>query len=186
LDGFRDVSDGIVKPLRGGAQRLGLYSGAVSTGGSPVPVIDPEEVIRRFESVRGGTLEAAQAAPRSTAATVLVVDDSLTTRTLEKSILEAHGYDVALAVDGEDGLRKMRSVRPDVVVVDVQMPRMTGLDMIERMKADERLSDIPVVIVSSLESREDKARGMSLGADAYIVKRKFDHRGLLDTIRQII
>jgi len=120
------------------------------------------------------------------ARTILVVDDSLTTRTLVKSILEAHGYRVRLALDGVEALSQLRESPPDLVITDVQMPRLDGFGLLEHMKKDARLSRIPVIVVSSLERREDQERGLALGADAYVVKRKFDHEELLQIVRQIL
>lgn len=122
----------------------------------------------------------------SKARTILVVDDSLTTRTLEKSILEAHGYRVRLALDGLEALSQLRAELPDLVITDVQMPRLDGFGLLERMKQDARLARVPVIVVSSLEKRADQERGLALGADAYVVKRKFDHEELLQIIRQIL
>jgi two-component system chemotaxis sensor kinase CheA len=117
---------------------------------------------------------------------ILVVDDSLTTRTLEKSILEANGFRVRIAVDGLEALAKLRAEKPDLVITDIQMPRMDGFALLEAMKKDSSLNRIPVIVVSSLEKREDQKRGLELGADAYIVKRKFDQQELLTAIRQIL
>ncbi|HEY3838136.1 MAG TPA: response regulator, partial [Bryobacteraceae bacterium] len=119
-------------------------------------------------------------------ARILVVDDSLTTRSLEKSILEAHGYEVKLAVDGQEALERLRIEIPDLVISDVLMPRLTGFQLLEKMKSDDALKNIPVILVTSLESREEQHQGLSLGADAYIVKRKFDQRELLNLIGEII
>ena len=117
---------------------------------------------------------------------VLVVDDSMTTRTLEKSILEAHGYQVRIAVDGVDALARLREEKADLVIADIEMPRLNGFGLIEAMKKDKHLMKIPVIICSSVERREDQERGLTLGADAYIVKRKFDQHELLATIQQIV
>ena len=117
---------------------------------------------------------------------ILIVDDSITTRTLEKSFLEAHGYRVRLAVDGVEALDQLRAEKVDLVIFDVQMPRMDGFELLEAIKKDMTLSSIPVIVVTSLERREDQARGLSMGADAYIVKNKFDQEELLTTIRQIL
>jgi len=117
---------------------------------------------------------------------ILVVDDSITTRTLEKSILEAHGYRVRIAVDGMEALAHLQAEKSDLVISDVQMPRLDGFGLLEAVKSDKNLKQIPVILVTSLERREDQERGLSLGADAYIVKRKFDQADLLAAIRQII
>lgn len=188
VDGFVTEVEAVVKTPRGGAERVKTFGGAILTGdGSVVLVLDPGELIERFRTVKGGSVvRTEKAALPKQVPIILVADDSVTTRTLEKSILEAHGYQVALAVDGEEALQKLRAEPVDLAIVDLQMPRMDGFQLIEQMKKDHRLAKLPVIIVTSLESREEKERGLALGADAYIVKRKFDHKGLLEAIRQIL
>ncbi|MET0338007.1 MAG: response regulator, partial [Caulobacter sp.] len=120
--------------------------------------------------------------------TILVVDDSITTRTLEKSILEAQGYRVVLSVDGLDALEKLRSGGDvfDLVVADVEMPRMDGFSLLQAIKADAALSVLPVILMTSRQDPEDVRRGLTLGAGAYITKQKFDQRELLATIGQLL
>lgn len=188
VDSFVTEIEAVVKNLHGGAERVTAFGGAILTGdGAVVLVLDPGEIIERFRTAKGGAVVRAEKAPSpKRTPTILVVDDSVTTRTLEKGILEAHGYQVALAVDGEEALQKLRSESMDLAIVDLQMPRIDGFQLIEQMKKDPRLASLPVIIVSSLESREEKERGLALGADAYIIKRKFDHKGLLEAIGQIL
>ena len=119
-------------------------------------------------------------------ARILVVDDSITTRSLEKTILEANGYQVEVAVDGQEALEKARAMVPDLVITDVMMPRMDGYELLEALKKEKDMAHIPVIMVTSLERREEQERGLALGADAYIVKRKFDQRELLRIVRQIL
>ena len=121
-----------------------------------------------------------------TSPSILVVDDSLTTRTLEKSILEANGFRVRVAVDGLEALTKLRAEKADLVITDIQMPHMDGFALLEAMKKDLSLHKIPVIVVTSLDRREDQKRGLELGADDYIVKRKFEQQELLSAIRQIL
>lgn len=128
-------------------------------------------------------IEDAAAARRPT---VLVVDDSLTTRTLERSVLEAAGYVVLTAVDGADGWRVIEDEGCDLVVADVEMPRMDGIALCEAIRASERHRSLPVVLVTALESPEHRARGLKAGADAYIGKSSFDRRNLLDTVAQLL
>jgi two-component system chemotaxis sensor kinase CheA len=116
---------------------------------------------------------------------ILVVDDSITTRTLEKSILEAHGYRVRLSVNGRDALAQLRSELPDAVVSDIEMPHMNGFELLDAMKEDKRLANVPVILVTSRGDARDRERGLKLGADAYVVKQKFDQDDLLRTIRQV-
>ena len=118
---------------------------------------------------------------------VLIVDDSITTRTLEKNILETVGYSVELATDGQEALSVVAaSGVPDLVVSDILMPRMDGFELTQRLKGDERTAHVPVILVSSLDSPADKTRGIKVGADAYIVKSRFEQGNLLETIEQLI
>lgn len=122
------------------------------------------------------------------ATTILVVDDSITTRTLEKSILEAQGYRVLLSVDGIDALNVLRSgeAMVDLVIADVEMPRMDGFGLLQAVKTDPRIASTPVILMTSRADPEDVRRGLDLGASAYITKQKFDQRELLATIGQLL
>jgi two-component system chemotaxis sensor kinase CheA len=118
---------------------------------------------------------------------ILVVDDSITTRTLEKNILEAAGYTVNLANDGMEAIHTVYgSDLPDLIISDIAMPRLDGFELTKRLKNDERTNHVPIILVTSLDSSEDKARGIEAGADAYIVKSNFDQTNLLETIEQLI
>lgn len=118
---------------------------------------------------------------------ILVVDDSITTRTLEKNILEAAGYRVQLATNGEEAMSLlMTDELPNLIVSDVNMPLLDGFGLTERVKQNPRYTDIPVILVTSLDSPADKSKGIDVGADAYIVKSNFDQGGLLDTIEQLV
>nr|WP_209980732.1 response regulator [Azospirillum picis] len=118
---------------------------------------------------------------------ILVVDDSITTRTLEKSILEAHGYRVTLCVDGREALERLsEGMEVGLIISDVEMPRMDGFALLQAVKADKRLAELPVILVTSRASDEDRERGLRLGADAYIVKTRFDQNELLAGIRRLL
>ncbi|MBN2002018.1 MAG: hybrid sensor histidine kinase/response regulator [Anaerolineae bacterium] len=118
---------------------------------------------------------------------ILVVDDSVTTRILEKNVLEAAGYDVQLAVNGQEALGLIAGGElPDLIISDVVMPRLDGFGLTAQIKRDARTTNIPVILVTSLDSLEDKTRGIEVGADAYIVKSQFDQNNLLETIEQLI
>src|SRR5574337_696349 len=117
---------------------------------------------------------------------ILVVDDSITTRTMEKNILEASGYQVRVAVDGLDAWSALKSEAVDLVVSDVDMPRMDGFELTARIRADRELANLPVLLVTALESREDKERGIEVGANAYIVKSSFERSNWLEIIRRLV
>lgn len=169
-----------------------LIAGAVQFDGESLAVvIDAGALMRR--AARGDLDERlprrAAAPPRAiTRHTVLVVDDSITTRTLEKSILEAQGYRVVVSVDGVDALNVLRTqtVGVDVIVADVEMPRMDGFQLLQTLKADPHFANVPVVLMTSRADPSDVRRGLELGASAYLVKQDFDQRDLLDTIGQLL
>lgn len=116
---------------------------------------------------------------------ILVVEDSLTTRELERSILESQGYHVNTAIDGLDALDKLAQVKYDLIVCDVQMPRMDGFEFCRTFKQNEQYKDIPLIFVTALAKEEDKRRGIEVGAQAYIVKSAFDQTNLLETIERL-
>jgi two-component system chemotaxis sensor kinase CheA len=126
------------------------------------------------------------APPDSGPATILVVEDSITTRTLEKNVLEAAGYRVRVAADGLAAWELLRADGCDLVVTDVEMPGLDGFGLTARIRADPRLRDLPVVLVTSRDSPEDHQRGAEVGADAYIVKGGFDQNRLLEAIRRLV
>ena len=117
---------------------------------------------------------------------MLVVDDSINTREIEKSILEAYGYAVVTAEDGEEALERTQEVLFDLVITDVEMPRLDGFSLTKRLRGDERYRNVPIIIVTSLEKDEDKKRGITVGANAYIVKGAFDQSNLIETVRTLI
>ncbi len=180
-----EVRETIVRdPALDDAHR-GWSRGAIPLEDGRVAVlVDLVEPLRRFSPATDGPRLAR---PRESARhRILVVDDSITTRSVERNILEAQNYQVELAVDGLDGWERVQRHPPDLVISDVAMPRMTGLELLEKIKNNPATRDLPVILVTSLEAAEDQQRGLSLGADAYLVKRKFDQRELLATIRQIL
>jgi two-component system chemotaxis sensor kinase CheA len=187
VDRFVDERRAVVKDLGLLPSQAGISSGGVplEDGGVAI-VLSPAGLLDRFR--RNGKSPGLKAAAETPAkkSKILVVDDSITTRSLERSILEAHGYQVRVAVDGVDALAQIRAERPDLVITDLMMPRMDGFELLERIKKDRNLAPIPVIVVTSLEREQDQERGLSLGADAYVVKRKFDQRELLRVVRQIL
>jgi two-component system chemotaxis sensor kinase CheA len=117
---------------------------------------------------------------------ILVVEDAFSTRELEKTILETRGYLVDTAVDGLDALERMAGTRYDLIVSDIEMPRMDGFELCRTLKKKEGFADIPFVMVTALQKEEDKRRGMEVGAAAYIVKSAFEQANLLDTIERLV
>ena len=117
---------------------------------------------------------------------ILVTDDSITSRALIKNILETAGYQVTTAVDGMDAYTKARSDEFDLVVSDVDMPRLNGFELTAKLRQDKKLSEIPLILITALGSQEDRERGMEVGADAYIIKSNFDQTNLIEIIKKLI
>jgi two-component system, chemotaxis family, sensor kinase CheA len=115
-----------------------------------------------------------------------VADDSITTRTLVQSVIEAAGYEVTTAVDGLDAWERLDSSGADLIVADVEMPRMDGFGLCRRIRASARFANLPIVLVTGLASPQDRNRGMEAGADAYIVKSGFNETDLVQTVNQLV
>lgn len=117
---------------------------------------------------------------------ILVVDDSITARMLIKNILEAAGYKVSTAIDGVDAFTSLKTGQYDLVVSDIDMPRMKGFELTREIRKDKKFEEIPVILVTALESPKDRERGIDAGANAYIVKSSFDQSNLLESIKRLI
>jgi two-component system chemotaxis sensor kinase CheA len=182
VERVKGVQSLLVRPLPASTPVGALVSGASLDGlGNPRPVLDAVELVAAVQRIG-----APASPPESEQAPILVIDDSLTTRMLEQSILEAAGYPVDLANSGEEALEKARRRRYGVFLVDVEMPGMNGFEFIERTRQDPELRQVPAVLVTSRAAPEDRKRGASAGASAYIVKSDFDQRQLLETIQRLL
>ncbi len=177
-----------VKPLGKPLKRVRNVAGAALLGdGRPVIVLNPADLVKSARGARPLRLpQPGEEEQETFLAHILVVDDSITTRTLEKNILETSGYQVAIATDGIEALERLDELEIDLIVCDLQMPRMDGFELTRQLRESERFRDMPIILVTSLESQEDRERGMMAGANAYIVKRGFDQAELLATIEQYL
>ena len=117
---------------------------------------------------------------------ILVVDDSITVREVERKMLANKGYDVQTAVDGLDGWNILRSEEFDLVVSDIDMPRMDGIEFVQHIRHDPRYEDLPVIIVSYKDREEDRKRGLEAGADYYLTKGSFQDETLVNTVEELI
>jgi len=164
-----------------------LTGGTILGKGEIALILNPNDLLRSVshQTKASPALPVRAIAPGAPAKKrVLVVEDSLTTRTLEKNILEAAGFDVTTAVDGEDALIKLYEKTFDIVVSDVQMPRLDGFALTERIKKDQRFKDLPVILVTALQTDADKKRGIEAGADAYLTKAVFDQKRFLEIVHR--
>ncbi|MDB1113089.1 hybrid sensor histidine kinase/response regulator [Pseudomonas extremaustralis] len=182
----------VVLPLD---DRLGkvqdISAGALLDDGSVVLIVDVEDMLRsvdkllntgRLERIARRSQQAAEA-PRKR---VLVVDDSLTVRELQRKLLLNRGYEVAVAVDGMDGWNALRSEDFDLLITDIDMPRMDGIELVTLLRRDSRLQSLPVMVVSYKDREEDRRRGLDAGADYYLAKASFHDDALLDAVVELI
>ena len=187
VDKFLGAQEVVVKNLGPQLQRVRNISGATILGtGQVVMILNPGSIIYSAQGLRGSSLLKKGQVKRQVVKKVLVVDDSITTRTLERNILENAGYTVSQAADGLEGWEKMQEESFDALVFDIEMPRMNGFQLTEKVRRDNRFEHLPIVLVTSLESPEDKLKGMEAGADVYITKGSFDQQELLETIERLI
>ena len=187
VDEILDEQEILLKPQSKILQRVKNISGATILGtGEMCLVLNPHDLMT---SVRKSAASVSEENPEETVETkksLLVAEDSITVRTQIKRILEGAGYEVTVAVDGLDAFNKL-GIRPyDALVSDIMMPNMTGLTLTEKIRQDKKYQEMPVILVTSLASEEDRKRGSEAGANAYITKSSFDQRVLLDTLRRLI
>ncbi|MCZ7402806.1 MAG: hybrid sensor histidine kinase/response regulator [Candidatus Methanoperedens sp.] len=178
----------LVKSLGRQLLRVRNVSGATVLGsGRVAPILNVNDLIKSAVKVTATPVKAQSGIEaKAKRNSLLVVEDSITARTLLKNILETAGYNVITAIDGVDAFTALKTREFDLVVSDVDMPRMNGFDLTVKIRADKKLSRMPVVLVTALESRESKERGIEVGANAYIVKSSFDQSNLLEVIRRLI
>lgn len=182
----------VVLPLD---ERLGkvqdISAGALLDDGSVVLIVDVEDMLRsvdkllntgRLERIARHGNQAAEVARKR----ILVVDDSLTVRELQRKLLLNRGYDVAVAVDGMDGWNALRSEDFDLLITDIDMPRMDGIELVTLLRRDNRLQSLPVMVVSYKDREEDRRRGLDAGADYYLAKASFHDDALLDAVVELI
>ncbi len=192
VERFAGEREVVVKPLD---PRLGkvpaIAAAAILEDGAPVLVVDVEDLVRCTDNLLSGNTLRKVGAPGATIVAqkvrrVLVVDDSFTVRETERKLLERHGYDVKTAVDGVDGWNAARTSNFDLIISDVDMPRMNGLELVRLIKNDERLKNIPVMMVSYKDREEDRLRGLEAGANYYLAKSSFNDDTLIRAVVDLI
>lgn len=189
VDDVLGVEEVVIRTLGTHLRRTPNFSGSSVLGTGEVALI--VDVARLFATaqISAGRIHAAEEqrpTEHERALRILLAEDQMTTRLLEKSILEAAGFEVEAVEDGLAALQKVTEMRFDLIITDVQMPRMDGLTLTEKIKSDDRFADIPVMIMTSVEDEEDRRRGLEAGADAYLLKRSFDQKTLIDTIHRLV
>jgi len=171
--------------------RVKNIAGATVMGsGRVVPILNVADLMITGIKLSGNSVitpkSRMEKASNKAVPSVLIVEDSITTRALLKNIMQTAGYYVHTATDGLDALIKIRSYQYDVVLSDIEMPRMNGFELIENIRNDKNMKDLPVVLITALASKEDQARGIDVGANAYIVKSVFDQSNLLNVVKLML
>ena len=192
VDRFLGGRELVVQPLD---RRLGkikdIAAAALMENGAPVLIVDVEDMVRSMEKLSstdrlvkvGNEIIHDDGGARKR---VLVVDDSFTVRELERKLLDHHGYEVEVAVDGMDGWNALRAGRFDLVVSDIDMPRMDGIELVRRIRQDPGLRSLPVMILSYKDREEDRQRGLEAGADYYFTKGSFQNDALIHAVIDLI
>ena len=178
-------------------ERLGkiqnISSASLTEGGDPLLIFDVEDMLRSIDILLSdgrvkniSSKNSQKTESNATAKRILVVDDSITVRETERNLLVQEGYCVEVAVDGMDGWNATRTEQYDLIISDVDMPRMNGFELVENIKSDERFKDIPVIIVSYKDREEDRMRGLDVGADYYLTKGSFHDDTFIDAVTDLI
>jgi two-component system chemotaxis sensor kinase CheA len=187
VDQVVDEQEFLVKPLAPPLSRVrNVASAAILPSGRIAFILNVADLLLSARRATAGAWPPAAPAPAGAARSILVAEDSITSRMLLQAVLESAGYRVTTALDGLDALGRLRAGQFDLVVSDVEMPRLDGFELTARIRADRRLADTPVVLVTALESREHRERGVDVGANAYIVKSSFEQGSLLDAVRRLV
>ncbi len=191
VEAYLGERDLVVKPLDPRLGKIPCVSAAsVMEDGSPILILDVDDMVRAVDNLlsRGRLDMMGETAVRKDKKTrrILVVDDSLTVREMQRRLLSGRGYETQTAVDGMDGLNALRSGDFDLVITDVDMPRLDGVELTRRIRADARLTSLPVMIVSYKDREEDRMRGLEAGADYYLTKSSFQDEGLLTAVADLI
>jgi two-component system, chemotaxis family, sensor kinase CheA len=189
VDQLLGRQDIIGKSLGDPLRQVRNIAGATILGnGKVVLILDVPSIIRAAEGgvVRKVISASKSVAPGKKKKTILLAEDVLSTAMLEKNILESVGYAVVIARDGKEALEKASQESFDLVISDVLMPRMDGFELVTRLRREKLYKEVPIIIVTTRESDEDKRKGMEAGANAYLLKSDFTSEGLLETIERLL
>jgi len=188
VDEVRGEQEVMVKSLGHQLVRVRNLSGAcISGSGAVIPILNVIDLVESASTVgTSAPIDAAHDTEPTRHARLLVAEDSITSRTLLKNILEGAGYEVVATVDGMDALTRLKSEEFDLVVSDVDMPRLNGFELTAAVRANKKLAELPVVLVTALGSQKDREYGMEVGANAYIVKSDFDQSNLIEIVGRLL
>jgi two-component system chemotaxis sensor kinase CheA len=189
VDEVQSEQEVLMRTLGRQLTRVRNISGATILGsGRVVPILNVSDLVKRAHAFTAPITRETEIERKAPAEkkSILVVEDSITSRMLLKNILESAGYRVKTAVDGVDAFTELKTAGYNLVVSDIDMPRMNGFELTAKIRSDAAVAETPVVLVTALDSREDRERGIDAGANAYIVKSSFDQGNLLEIVRRLL
>ncbi len=187
VDDLLDEQEVVLKPNSAVLKRVRNVAGTTILGNGEIcTVLNPDDMLKTLRKRGVAVRLEAEVKAEERKLSVLLVEDSITTRTQEKRILESGGYEVVTAVNGVEALGKLAMRLFDAVITDIMMPEMDGLTLTARIRQDKKYKELPVILVTTLASDEDKRRGLEAGANAYIPKPSFDQKILLETLARLV
>jgi len=187
VDAVLDEQEILVKPLRKPLSRVrNVYAVTILGSGQVAPILNIVDLLKSARLMVKSFPQIATVSTPAEAKAILVAEDSITSRMLLKGILESAGYRVKTAVDGMEAFTLLRAEYFDLVVSDVEMPRLNGFDLTARIRADQKLANLPIILVTALETRDDRERGLEAGANAYLIKSRFDQGNLIEAVQRLI
>ncbi|MFP4103001.1 Hpt domain-containing protein, partial [Coleofasciculus sp.] len=187
VDRLLDTQEIPLKPQSSLLKRVKNILGAtILPTGDVCMILNPADLVKSGQQQTPATVSVKAKTVIQTKPTILLVEDSLPVRTQERRLLEGAGYEVVIAVDGLDGYTKLKSRHFDAVVSDVEMPHLDGLSLTATIRQHSEYQDLPIILVTTLDSEADQQRGAEAGADAYIIKGKFNQAFLLETISRLV
>lgn len=194
VDRIRGETELVVRPLDSRLGRVpNINATAIHADGSPILILDVDDLVHsidnkisgeRWRMSAGITVDSSETAAK--VQRILVVDDSITVRQLQKQILESNGYEVHLAVDGVEGWNAIRLGDYDLIISDIDMPRMTGFELLEHIRGESKFANLPVIIVSYKDRESDRRRGLDLGANYYLTKSSFKNETYMNAVLDLI
>jgi two-component system, chemotaxis family, sensor kinase CheA len=187
VDRLLDTQEVVLKPQSQILKRVRNVMGATTLGtGEICMILNPPDLIRSLQKPVQAALKNRLLEPVRRKSVILLVEDSLPVRTQEKRLFENAGYEVVIAIDGLDGYNKLKTQKFDAVVSDVEMPNLDGLSLTAKIRQDRKYDELPIILVTTLSSEEDRRRGAEAGANAYIAKGKFNQEALLETLTRLV
>ena len=163
---------------------------SVFSSGEIVPILNVSDIIKHSSSASSAAIsepvKSAETSGKKKKKRILIAEDSPTSRTLIKNVLEAASFEVITTNDGQEAFTYLKTNKVDLLVSDIEMPRMDGFTLTRQVRSSDKFKELPIILVTSLSRREDMEKGIEAGANSYIIKSQFDQSVLIDTVKSLI